>query len=393
MIWEIKKILKTKGMIAVCLILVAVVCLYAYYLSKDKYADNGMDRDIKQLNRQYSDSDELFEALSAEYEYAEQQVATGGSEEAYRRMNRLMPLYNLAKYICVDFEKSREKTVRAAVYDSLDVNGKEINDRKILGRSKMIQKYYGTAYKLEFADAGDSEFYMYFHMNVLDVVLLPIIIFIAVTAFTIDRNSNAEKLLAGCSRSRRADALDRFSAAVIIGMAICAATVIYEIIAARFVYHVKDFSLLMQQFEEYSMCPFSISIGQFFVLDFLCRVVAVIFIVAVTDLVCSFIRNGYVAMFISLVISMAPFLFYRNCVIKSVTSGNVVTGSVEYKFFQLIRTVGPYGLLDIKRYMINLDMIYAGRWILRVHVALLSSLFLSAMFLVIAVRRNSRARK
>jgi hypothetical protein len=146
----------------------------------------------------------------------------------------------------------------------------------------------------------------------------------------------------------------QFASCVFVFLSILILKSVIEIVVGIKNFGIENFSLPIQQWEMYEMCPFRLTIADFFVIKFLVKFLLYSTICSVTALISTVIKKPLIANISGVIVACGGLLlhmiFYNKC-FQNPTS-NLTN---DLKIFNFFKTILPQGLLNVKTYFMNFD--------------------------------------
>lgn len=394
MYWEVKKIFDSKITLGIIVMLILLLIPNIISASKNK-ADDADEKKIA-VDKVYAEiKNEGYEGIE-QYEQLEKMrdemfdLSMEGDVSSYEPKYSenfgldslaVITAFNEAEYIYDIFPSSRNDIIYNAVYDIIDEEAKVNPDEVHIARNNYIIETYNQYVELSLAATRESGFYSYFHLGYWEYALLAFLVIISVRVFTMDSTESVLKVINSSVRNKGKLFLNRYLAATFIPVIMLVLQWILQLIIVRYTYGINDFSIAIQNFEEYRMCPLVITLGQFFLLDLAVKIMAVFGIVAVIMFLTSVIRNRNISLILSGIIILIPY-GVMDMLTQKLNKGELISGSFEYEVLDFFRTFSGFGLLNVKSYLTYMDVVNVGTtFMLRLTAVMLITL-LSILFML-----------
>ena len=389
MLFEIKRLFKSKAMLLIVVLSLLPFLLTEYYATKEKTDKT----DVRSYLKQYTESNERAETYE-KIKTAYSEIGTITPEEmAGRNMFDIFMLsesYDYVSYEYENFNKKWAELVKEASFELLEEKGKDNPDRRVINKNEKIIEEYNNYIELPLVVPGSFAFYDIVHMRFPDIVFIMFIIAMSVILFTTGMSSNAEAMIRVMTLSRKKLLFNRWSAALLVNIVMSAVYTLYELHIAISYYNVKDLSIPIQTFQVFSMCPFRISVGAYFILDFSVRMICGMTILSLTMLLSYVLKNNIAVLSVSSVLWLGSFFVFYYYYKSYFEYKSISSDTALYKVIQICRTFLTSGLFDLRSYIINLDMAYVGVYVLRIAVCILTAIVISVLSFIMSCRVYGR---
>lgn len=264
--------------------------------------------------------------------------------------------YNDADYIVNQFPKHRQNTVKDSLYNINDEELKASPNQDILALNRLAVEKYNRVLNLRIADPGDFDKMLYYFENTFwDYVMAAFAVMLTVRMFTMDLSCKAYKMVYSSYNGKEKLFLKQYLSCIAV---ICCLVLLYaacQLICGSLCFGVQDYSIPIQTVSAYEFCPYVISIGGFFAIQTLVKLLFYIMVVSAAALFAVLSRKALPSVAGSLILAIAPIAvsqyFYR-----MVTNGvGLSYASAEYRAFSLMRCIVPQFVLNSKTYFTGFD--------------------------------------
>ncbi len=378
--YEIKKFLSSK-MMWVCFLIIFLSLLppIKHLIVVSGYED--VEVYEKYINTMISKSpsiEVLMSALEKEKDYAKENMGTTHTQEEYIPI----PVYMLAQRLVVEFPASRTRIIRSAIYEIAEEERAGRPDSDIVKRNEFVIKKYNREIDLQVAYVGSTQ-YDYFHATEWDYIFLVFVVLITVRILTFDRTTGAYQTMIPVAKKPRKIFYRQL---VIVFASSCLVVVLHtlgNIFCAWYSGGLHTYGIPVQYISEMKMCPHLITVGEYFLLIALFKMLLALVLIAVIALIVVVVKKTLPAMLLGVTVSIAPLLtLYWLKGYVGASEGSI--WSWQYKLYQACRAYLPHGLMDAESYMDNLDAIKIfGTYTCRIYVVIGVSIVVSVGCLVL----------
>lgn len=387
--YEIKKLfssLVTYVCLSIVLLFLAffvVRALEAKDLSKDAYDHLLSDINTSKMtdneicDQLYKNCEQLQNKISELGDIAFQQPGEYGQNliEDHILYKRA---YLLADYIYKRFPLNRSKIVENSLYNISEEKEKTSFDSSIIKNNELVVKKYNKIINLEFKNPGNIEsLQMFFDNTIWDYAMIAFVIMITVRMFTMDISCGAYKIIQSSLNGRQNLFIKQFLAVSSVITIITFINAVLQLICGIFLFGVNDLSIPLQMYQEFEFCPFSLSIGNYLIIKFICKLLFYIMLAAITSAVTVILCKQLSSFAVSLIIGILPLIvvtYFFVCTTNG--SGSLSENNIIYNN---MRCLVPQSLLNIKSYFnafdyINVFGIQICRLICNIFIAILTAL-------------------
>lgn len=297
------------------------------------------------LLNEYNKIHDGYDHIDEEYWYHEGKYGATLLEDQYM-ISKVMVATNYVNF----FDERRRKTIEDLLYLSVSAE----DEYKVKEYEKAIEQYNqvipvsvsGTIF-------NQSEHYPYFNYTLWEYVMLAFIVMMTVRVFSFDRSSGAYRLINTCKKSKNRLFFRQLFAVEFIIAVIVTFHLIAEIYTDMAVLDLSDLSLPIQQYQSFEMCPFAISIGEFFLIKTLLKLAVYTFTVGFTAVFTTLFRKMLPSIVTALVFCDGGLLLNMAFYLK-IGEGNGSLSAVSAQY-NLIRSIIPQSLLNPREYLSKFD--------------------------------------
>ncbi len=398
--YEFKKLYSSPYMIACLGLLIAFMIFFVVraYQSRDE-SFKQYSQLIYDYNEQGLSNEELVKTLSSKRDDLLEQVNALGEksyDESGEYGDNLMHdfiLYdkaaNQAEYLFVNLPYHRREMVKDALYEISE----EQSESQIKQYEASIEAY-NTVIDVSFEYTGDlNNATLFFDYTIWDYAMILFVIILTVRMFTIDRAYGSYKTAYSTANGRGYLFARQISACLISAAAIIIVQLICQIICAKFFFGVSNLSLPIQAYEEYEFCPYQISIGEFFLIKALGKIILSFLIVSLSAMICVLIKRALPSIFSMIIIAVSPMLASTYFFVLATNGSSGVTNSA-YEMYTSLRAVLPQCLLNPNQYFFTFDSLFLfGFEITRLECVIAITLLLSFTALAVTGINFAKARR
>ncbi len=384
----------------VCLI--AVIAFMGYYVykafsvsmyqedfSRDTYRNIIAEYRAKGLSDQ-----ELLEQLSAENsQLTEQAIAYGDDDDIYSMPGKygknpiddflsLNRACDYARYLFDDLPSHRRVIVTDALYNIRAEQAKSEPDLYIISENQLAADMYNRIVPTEFTDPGDVDRTLeYFDNTIWDYIMAAFAVLLTVRMFTLDITRRSYKMIFSSANGRGRLFLSQMSVCLIVFTAMILIQTLCQLICGIVFFGVENFSLPVQNVESFELCPFNLTLGGYFALKTIGKLLFYYMTATFAAMLCALIRKPLPCAAVSLTAAILPLAAAGY--IHELTLGENIL-SAEYKIFEALRCFVPHCLLDPETYFTSFDHInIAGLEISRfVFVVIITAIITAGCFVL-----------
>ena len=202
----------------------------------------------------------------------------------------------------------------------------------------------------DFSGSVTQETHFLFHYTLWEYVMLMLSVLLGVRMFTLDRQTGAYRVIAASESGMRGRFFRQFGAVTVVLSGMTLFVLAAEITAMVVVYGVRDFSLPVQQWPLYEMCPMKITLGGMLILQTVMRFLVYVFAAAVSGMLAILIRKTLAANALGILLCTGGLLWHMTYILRLQT----LTESQQQRFAAL-RTWLPQSLLHPMSHVSGID--------------------------------------
>ncbi len=297
------------------------------------------------LLSEYNKIHDSYDHINEEYWYTEGKYGATLLEDQYM-ISKVMIATDYVNF----FDERRRKTIEDLLYLSVSAE----DEYKVKEYNKAIEQYNqvipvsvsGTIF-------NQSAQYPYFNYTLWEYVMIAFIVMMTVRVFSFDHSSGAYRLINTCKKSKNHLFFRQLLTVELIVAIIVIFHLIAEIYTDMVVLDLSDLALPIQQYQSFEMCPFAISIGEFFLIKTLLKLAVYTFIVGFTAVMTVLFRKMLPSIVTSLVFCGGGLLINMALYLK-VDGGDGSLSAVSAQY-NLIRSIIPQSLLNSREYLSKFD--------------------------------------
>lgn len=243
-----------------------------------------------------------------------------------------------------------------AINNILSNAGSNLKEFKILGFSAddfnvKYQQYTVSTYadvlgSVEFSDTPVSGWDVYFSYQTGNIIVLLLVLLYGIFIFTQDHISGTYPIIFSAKNGRLATALSKIAVSVIFSLFITVLFIAENILTVDYFYGFSSPFVALQNVDLFYLCPYNISVLQFFLISSLLKLSALIFFCFITEALCVFLKN-YVLIYISGFCFLCLNLLFYNLnyvnpenLLKTVNLFAVIDSSGCYKRLRTVNLLG-----------------------------------------------------
>ena len=368
MIFEIKKLF-SPWLTLICLGLTLVflsVFIVNAYRSKDTSAD-AYEKLLSDLSLNEMSGQEICDTLYNKKRELEIQVDEAGdlafqqkgeySETLMGDSLLFSRAYDAANYLYVQIPSDRRRIVNDSLYNISEESQKVQPDKKNIQINDHIIDKYNRVIKLELKSTGSTDsMQLFFDNTIWDYIMIAFAVMIAVRMFTIDITCGAYQMIYSSFNGRKKLFIRQFFAAILVVSLVIIFHSFCQLVCGIFFFGVKDFSLPLQMDPEYELCPYLITIGGYLGIKLLAKLLFYTMITSISILITILCRKVIVPFVSSLIIGVAPLITITHFFLYSLER-NSNNFQFEYQVYNIMRTLLPHSLLNLRVYFQGYDEI------------------------------------
>ena len=302
--------------------------------------------------------------------------------------------YNDAKKYFKTFPQNRIRLINDAMLTIIEEESKENPDKSIIALNQKAVDKYNRQIKMELKSTGDLFNTLYFFDNTYwDYALIAFIIMLTVRMFTLDYSTGAYQIVFSTPGGKKKLFLKQYFTLIASAVTIIALVSLCQIIFGYLFFGVNNLSLPLQMVEYFEFCPFTISIGEYYLIKFLCKTLFFILVITLTAALSIIFRKTMGAMSISLVVFVLPLMIITHYFMYT-TGDNVNTISEQYRIYKALQAITPQGLLNLKTYFNAFDYLnILGVFIPRITCCITITVIVIILFFTIGLRRFAKPKR
>ena len=398
---EIKKIFSAKFIYVLLAILIAYFGLHLYNaMSAEKsiYKNAGVKKLIEDVENSGLSDEEKCEKLQEKKDelFQMDEGNDGQIKGTYgENINDEISIYGqvseLANYLYKSFPTDRKNAIREAMYHVDEEQEKNTPNKYVLRSNKLAISKYNRVVNLKLKIVGNQdEWYFFFNNTMWDCAYVAFVVMITVRLFTMDEAEGTYQMIETCKLGKRRLFFNKLKAITFVSIIILTIQSIIELVYGITYNGLGNMNLPLQMFPEYEMCPFHISIAQFYLIKYLLKIFVSIYICVFTMFICSFLKKPLFANLISLLCMLGMlFLTIAGYVFVHEADGGRVVTETNAKFYALVRSVFPTGFFNLRYYFDSFDYVnffgYPGN---RLFLCIIVSIFVVIVGMAIGYKKN-----
>jgi hypothetical protein len=262
---------------------------------------------------------------------------------------------DIAAYVYEDFPADRTATVNNMIYNSVSENKKDSPDMYTIRVNQKAVRQYNRAISLEFESTGiySTTQYDIFNYSLWEFVMIAFCVTATVRMFSLDYSSGSFRLINTSKRTLKNLYAKQLLSVLSVMTAILLLQGIFELVTDIYVFGAGHFNLPIQQITEFEMCPYQITIAEFFIVKLLIKLLAYTFMISVTGMVTILLRKPLISNIVGILICggglLLNMIFY---IALDKSEGNV---QKILKIYNRIRTAIPQSMINSREYLSRFD--------------------------------------
>ena len=259
--------------------------------------------------------------ISTEYERLKKTIESGDNSKEYDETTYsgyIFLDYNIFKEIYDEFKYNVEYKTEA---ENICKKANECEKIYEIKNNKYFVEYYKN-YSVIFSNRYIDEFYdtrgwdIYFKYSFSNLIIIMLIIFINCGIFCNEREEKMAVLIISTSSGKTHLIRDKIIAGVIVSLIIACAFYIEDFIIFMTVTNLHGFDNLIYSVRTFKMCPLNVSMLQFCIYIFICKITGIIVISSLVALASSMSDTNFVSSVLA-VIFIIVLVIFNNIKIKT----------------------------------------------------------------------------
>lgn len=301
--------------------------------------------------------------------------------------------YSTADYVYKTFPNNRTYLIEDAVYNIFEEENNSNPNKTTIRTNEIVIEKYNKVIELEMVATGSIEdTYRYFDDTTWEFAAVALFIMITVRILTMDFSSGTYRMIFTSKKGQRRLFVRQYTSILLIVTVMAVIAALVQLIVGITYFNIGDLSAPIQIYSEYEFCPYVISLGTFLFIKLLCKLLFYYTVVAITALVSVLFRKQLPSLAVSIIITLSPLIILRY--FYQCTTEYIGGLSFEYRAYNLLRTILPQGLLNIKGYFISFDYISLfGIPVNRLYLTIFISVFILITCFAISLIVYAKPRK
>lgn len=351
-------------------------------ISQNDYAD---EKGLKEI------ADKRDEILQFVFENGEAASFTKG--EFGKTIADDMLLYSKAydemKHIYIDFPKGRKQIVTDAL-----ANINNTASEKIICENEIVIEKYNRKIDMPLKNSGNLFDTLYFFDNtVWDYAFIVFVIMLTVRAFSTDMSTGAYQVVYSTAVRRKKLFIKAFISVFLFTAIILIITSICQIICGYFFFGVNDLSLPLQMTGYFELCPYPLSVLDYYLIKLLCKLLFYLTLISISTLITVISRRQALAMPLSMIIFITP-LITITYYFTHTTADNANSSDNGFLLYKELQAFIPQGLLNIKTYFNSFDYVnIAGVFMPRILCCVIVTAILAVGAFTIAIQNYAKPKR
>lgn len=325
----------------------------AYELAVEDAAER--DLTVEELRQQRTELEQLMWGGGSGFDIEPEGYSPRYGEYAFDDLIALGAAADLRARVDYGFERDRRELVKGMVYQNLLERRKSSPDSYLIRANEKAIALYNRRTDLQFKSTGTEEHIRYssFNYSMWEYVMLALCVLMTVRLFTLEYTTGAERLVNTSRRTVRSLFFKKLLAVWSAAAAVLVVQAIFELCFCRAVFGLKNLSLPLQQLEMFSLCPYRLTIGEFYLLKLGLRLLAYTAVISATALITLLVRRPLIASISALAVSAGGLV--ANMVLYVRINNSETPRTALYPAYNRLRTLLPQSLLNIKEYIRGFD--------------------------------------
>lgn len=361
--FEIKKLFSSIFM-WICLgLVIAFMSVYIIIPGIYSNPDRIYKSFLEQLNSQNLSEKELIEYLSSERivllkkcsELGDERFNVKGefSENIWTDFMLFNRALETARYVFEEIPENRTSIVKDSLRTISAENAKSNPDMSVIRMNNLAVEKYNRIIDCRLMDTGDFDtIYSDFDNTAWDFVMIVFTVILAARMFSMDISRGAYKIIFSSANGRKKLYFKQLSACALIAGGLILLQTLCQIICGAVFFGVDNLSMPIQMIKDYEFCPYNISLGGFFAIKTLGKLLFYFSCIAVTALIAVLSRKALLSAAAAIILCVAPKIL-SNYFCSA--ANNESTSIFARDTFNVMRCFIPQSLLNAKMYFRELD--------------------------------------
>ena len=209
----------------------------------------------------------------------------------------------------------------------------------------------------DFSGSVTQEAHFLFHYTLWEYVMLLLSVLLGVRMFTLDRQTGAYRVIAASKSGLRGRFFRQLGAVAVVQTGMTLLVLSAEIAATVLVYGVRDFSLPVQQWAFYEMCPMQITLGGMLLLQTVMRLLVYLFAAVLAGFLAIIFRRMIAANALGALLCAGGLLWHMTYILRLQN----LTESQQQRF-AMLRAWLPQSLLHPYSCLSGVDCVNLKRY-------------------------------
>lgn len=361
--YEFKKLFSSVQMLICFALLIAFLAFFVVqsYRSRDLTQEN-YTKLINEFSEKYTDENDLMEAIASKRFDARSKINSEGEKNAFKikgeysenLMSDFFLLENAesyANYIYKEIPKHRKNIIKDSLYEI-----EETSENSLKTKYQTAVKKYNMKINTPFVNTGNiNSSTLFFDFTIWDYAMMAFIIMLTVRMFILDRESGTYKVVYSSYYGKGKLFANQLSVCLVTAVMIVILHMVCQLVCGKIFYGVNNLSLPIQSYEYFEFCPFNITLGEYFLIKTLGKILLAVSVVSITAMITCLSRKNILSIVLSIVIVAGTMLFNTRFYLSA--NGNSGSLIKNQKDFTAIRTFLPACLLKPDEYFKSLDYV------------------------------------
>lgn len=277
------------------------------------------------------------------------------SDDPFLDLSSITLAADMQQYVTTGFEADRKELIKGMIYQNVSENQKSDPDNYLIKANEKAIKQYNSRIDLKFESTGvnNSTHYSIFNYSIWEFVMIAFCVMMTVRLFTLEYTGGAYQLVNTSRRTLKSLFIKKYFTVLVIMILILLIQAVFEIILGMYVFGLKNFSLPIQQIEQFEYCPYTITIAEFYIFKFFIRVLSYTAVISLSSLAAVVIKRPLISTIIIIVISAGG--LFANMTLYVMIDKVEKSKARLIPAYDRLRLFLPQSLLNIKEYFNGFD--------------------------------------
>lgn len=260
-------------------------------------------------------------------------------------------VHDHVKYLVTQIPNNRSTLIKEMLYDMYQAEQSGEQDLFTVRSNALAIEQYNRILPLEIVSTGvqtDTQ-YIIFNYTMWEYLMLAFLVLLTVRMFTMDLTTGAYQMIHTAKSAEKALFFRKFGALALTALLILLFHLGVELATNCTILGLSGFHLPLQQRSAFEMCPYSITIGGFYLLKTVMKYLAYLWVIGLTAWITALLRKPLAANGLGILFACGGLALHMVFYLRQ-------TDTTARKIYRVLRMLLPQGLLNAREYLQTFDV-------------------------------------